>query len=74
MRVAQLLPELGVSPIRLGVVYPPTSLPVMLNGCLYGYIDESMADHLDDSFRVFKSNGTVGETTEMAYVPRSQHQ
>jgi hypothetical protein len=42
-----------------------------MNGCLIGYIEEELALCLEDAFRVYKSDGTIGEMIEFSYVPKT---
>jgi DNA-directed RNA polymerase I subunit RPA2 len=73
-RVESLLPELGVQALSFGITYPPTFIPLLLNGRLFGYVHPQLAKHLQDAFRLYKSDGTISEYTEFAYIPSSgQH-
>ena len=38
----------------LSIIYPPKSLPILLDGRIIGYIEVSTADELVESLRVLK--------------------
>jgi len=55
-----LLVELGVTPVGLGITYPPNSYVVVLNGRIVGYAEAELTPSLENAFRKFKSDGTIG--------------
>lgn len=64
--------DLGVTPARFGLTYPPNSYVVVLNGRIVGTAELELMVPLEAAFRKFKSDGTIGETTEYVYLARSK--
>lgn len=60
--------NLGVSPLK--VINSIQSLPVLLNGRLFGYIDDVLVDNFENAIRKYKADGTLKETIECAVLRR----
>ncbi|CAD8211554.1 unnamed protein product [Paramecium pentaurelia] len=69
--IEELLFPLGVQSQRL--IYSKNDLPVVLNGKLIGYLNSQLLPTFEHTLRVYKSNGTIKETTEVACLPRQDN-
>jgi DNA-directed RNA polymerase I subunit RPA2 len=73
-KIPLLLLALGVTPARTGITFPPSAYVVLLNGRVFGSIEAELTTQLENAFRTFKKDGTIGKTTEFVYIPRSKLQ